>query len=437
MTLGELVFLVWNDFVGLSRTRGVPLAELERRRAKGLGWALAGQSLTPFEEIAANPWGPMDEVRQTPDLEARLRVALKPDMPALHIVLCDALKDDGSPWECCTRGFLKKALADLEAETGLVPRIAYEHEFILTGDGIGWAAPFSLDAARRIAPFADMAVAALLAGGVEPETFEPEYGVGQFEVSCAPAAGLAGADRAVFSREIIREAARQCGLRATFTPKAAPDAVGNGCHAHVSLWDEAGRPAAFDPRGPGGLSAIGQHFVAGMQRHLRALLALIAPSPVSYPRLRPHHWSCGYDAVGAHNREAAIRLCPSPETEEPARAAGFNIEIRATDATANPYLALGALLRAGLEGIREELPLPALVDRDPDELGERERRERGIRALPGGLAEALDLFEADGVVRSWFAPVMTEAYTEVKRLEARIAAGCDLATLCRRYARAY
>ena len=99
MTLGELVFLVWNDFVGLSRTRGVPLAELERRRAKGLGWALAGQSLTPFEEIAANPWGPMDEVRQTPDLEARLRVVLKPDMPALHIVLCDALKDDGSPWE--------------------------------------------------------------------------------------------------------------------------------------------------------------------------------------------------------------------------------------------------------------------------------------------------------------------------------------------------
>ena len=281
-------------------------------------------------------------------------------------------------------------------------------------------------------------MAALLAGGVEPETFEPEYGVGQFEVSCAPAAGLAGADRAVFSREIIREAARQCGLRATFTPKAAPDAVGNGCHAHVSLWDEAGRPAAFDPRGPGGLSAIGQHFVAGMQRHLRALLALIAPSPVSYPRLRPHHWSCGYDAVGAHNREAAIRLCPSPETEEPARAAGFNIEIRATDATANPYLALGALLRAGpWRASARSCRCPRSSTATPTSSASASAGSAASGALPGGLAEALDLFEADGVVRSWFAPVMTEAYTEVKRLEARIAAGCDLATLCRRYARAY
>ena len=77
MTDGELILLVWNDLVGLSRTRGVPVGQYERRRRHGLGWALASQSLTPFEDIAPNPWGPMDEVRQVPDDETRRRIVLK------------------------------------------------------------------------------------------------------------------------------------------------------------------------------------------------------------------------------------------------------------------------------------------------------------------------------------------------------------------------
>lgn len=437
MASGEIAYLVWNDLVGLSRTRGVPVADLPRKKAKGLGWALAGQSLTAFEDIAPNPWGPMSEVRQTPDLDARMRVVLKPDMPALHMVMCDSLNVDGSPWECCTRSFLKAALADLEEETGLVLQIAYENEFLLVGEGIGWAAPFSLDAVRRIAPFADLCVAALIDAGVDLETFEPEYGVGQFEVSCGPAEGIGGADRVVFTREVIREAARQSGLRATFTPKPAPDAVGNGCHLHVSLWDRKGRPAAFDPEGPGELSEVAQHFVAGMQRHLRGLLALAAPSPVSYLRLGPHHWSCGYDGVGVHNREAAIRICPSPEKARSKRGNAFNIEIRATDATASPYLAIGALVRAGLEGIRAGLPLPAMLERDPADMTEKERRKRGVKPLPSSLDEALDLFAADRTVTGWFTPVMIEAYTALKRLEAQTYAAGDPAAMCERYAHAY
>ena len=188
MSRGEIAYLVWNDLVGMSRTRGVPVAELPKRRGKGLGWALAGQSLTPFEDIAPNPWGPMSEVRQTPDLDAHLRVVLRPDAPALNMVMCDTLETDGSPWECCTRSFLKAALADLEDETGLTLMIAYENEFLLSGPGIDWAAPFSLDAVRSIAPFAELCVAALLDAGVDLEAFEPEYGVGQFEVSWAPPA---------------------------------------------------------------------------------------------------------------------------------------------------------------------------------------------------------------------------------------------------------
>lgn len=435
MADGELVFLVWNDLVGISRTRGVPLSQYERRRQHGLGWALAGQSLTPFEDIADNPWGPMYEVRQTPDETTRRRVLLRPEHPPLHLVLCNSLNPDGTPWECCTRSFMAAALDQLAAETGLELRIAYENEFLLLGEGMQWSTPFSLDAVRRVAPFAELCVAALQAADVGLETFEPEFGVGQYEVSCGPAPGLAGADRVVWTREVVREAARQCQLHATFTPKPTPEGVGNGCHLHMSLWDRDGNAAAFDRDGPGGMSDVAGQFVAGVQRHLQALTALTAASPVSYLRLGPHHWSCGYDAVGVQNREAAIRICPDPDSEGDGDA--FNIELRSTDATASPYLAIGAVVHAGLEGIREKLPLPALVDKDPDDLSDSERAALGVRPLPDSLAQALDAFAADAAAQGWFTPTMVEAYTALKRLEAETFEQSSPEPMCERYARAY
>ena len=352
-------------------------------------------------------------------------------------MLCNSLQPGGSPWECCTRSFLACALDEFGAETGLTLKIAYENEFTLIGEDLCWASPFSLDAVRRIAPFADLCVAALIDAGVGLETFEPEYGVGQFEVSCGPAAGLAGADRVVMTREVIREAARQSRLRATFTPKPAPDAVGNGCHLHVSLWDANGSPAAFDAQGNGELSAVAASFVAGVQRHLPALCALTAPSPISYLRLGPHHWSCGYDAVGVQNREAAIRICPSPVSDGLARGDAFNIEFRFTDATASPYLAIGAIVRAGLEGIRAGLPAPVLVNQDPAELSDHERGTLGVSALPASLDAALDAFERDGTARGWFTPTMVEAYTALKRCEASAFVESTPKRMCERYALAY
>ncbi len=437
MSAGELIFLVWNDLVGISRTRGVPVAEYERRKQHGLGWALAGQSMTPFEDLADNPWGPMDEVRQIPDDETRRRLVLRPDFPPLHLALCDSLNLDGSPWECCTRSFLGSALADFKAETGLDLHIAYENEFALVAGELGWAAPFSLDAVRRIAPFADLCVAALIDAGLGLETFEPEYGVGQFEITCGPAAGLAGADRVVLTREVVREAARQSGLRATFTPKPAPDAVGNGCHLHLSFRDAEGRPAAFDAGGPGELSEVAARFCAGVQRHVAALCAVTAPSPISYLRLGPHHWSCGYDIVGVQNREAAVRICPSPAADPAERGEAFNIEIRFTDATASPYLAIGAIVRAGLRGIRDGLPPPALVDGEPDDMSEDERKERGINRLPTSLEEALDAFGEDERVTGWFTPTMVQAYTALKRHEVRLYAESRPQHMCQRYMQVY
>lgn len=431
---GEIVLLVWTDYVGIARCRGVPAAAYPSRRQYGLGWAVAGQALTPFEDIAPNPWGPMTEVRQTPVPETETRIAIWDDAPPFHFVLCDSLLE-GRNWDCCVRGFLKAALADFERETGLTLAASFEHEFLLSGASLPWMVPFSVEQMRVAAAFTADVTRALTLADVGLETVEPEYGVSQYEVSCGPATGVAAADRAVIAREVIRETARRRGLRASFTPKPAPASVGNGAHAHFSLVDRKGVNRTHDPSQPAGLSALAQRFAAGVVRYMPEFCALVAPSPVSYLRLGPHHWSCGYAAFGVQNREATIRACPSPDPRRQAKA--FNLELRPSDATASPYMVLGALVRAGLEGIRQDLPLPSVLDRDPADYTERERAALGVRPLPSSLGEALDLMQASEVVSGWLPDLMRESYVAVKRKEIEMFAEETPEAMCQRYHDAY
>ena len=434
---GEIALLCWSDYVGLTRCRGVPASEIEGRMAHGLGWAAAGQALTPFADIAPNPWGPMMEVRQVPVPSTRTRVDLWDDAPALHFYLCDSRNQDGTTWDCCTRGFMNAALDDFRQETGLEFLGAFEHEFTLVGEGLAQGPGFSLEAARHAAGPSSEIAAALTQAGVEPETVEPEYGYLQYEVTTAPASGSMAGDRAIITREVIREVARRRGYRATFSPKPSLDGVGNGAHLHFSFLDQDGRNGAYDPDGPGGSSVVAQRFIAGVLRHMRAMTALVAPSPVSYYRLGPHHWSCGYASFGIQNREAAIRICPSPSQDPGARARGFNMELRPPDATASPYMVIGALVRAGLEGIRDELPLPAACDRDPADLSDAEREALGIEPLPSSLEEALDVLDADARARAWLPSLMYDSYVAVKRFEIELAAAVEPSEVCDRYRDAY
>lgn len=433
----EIVLLGWSDYVGLTRCRGVPAGELERRMEHGLGWAVAGQALTPFADIAPNPWGPMTEVRQVPVPGTHTRVALWDDAPAFNLVLCDSRNPDGSDWECSTRGFMKSALDDLRRETGLELVSAFEHEFALLGEDLVKGPPFSVEAMRNAAAFTADVSAALGAAGLEPETVEPEYGYLQYEVTTSPATGADAGDRAIMTRELIREAARRRGYRASFSPKPEPDGVGNGAHLHFSFRHPDGTNAAYDRGGAGGASVVAQQFIAGVVRHMPAMTALVAPSPVSYMRLGPHHWSCGYASFGVQNREAAIRICPAPGREPEAARRGFNMELRPPDATGSPYMIIGALVRAGLEGIRDGLPLPPACDIDPAELTDDQRAALGIVPLPATLAEALDVLDADERARSWLPGLMYESYVAVKRAEVALADGLDPSELCRRYRDAY
>ena len=431
-----IVMLAWSDYVGITRCRAVPARQYAQRLESGLGWAVAGQALTPFADLAPNPWGPMLEVRQVPDQSSRVTVDIWPDVPALDFVMCDSRTPDGELWDCCARGFLRKALDDLRAEAGVDLLAAFEHEFSLVPRS-EVAPPFSLAAMREQAQVTHDIAHALTVAGLAPETVEPEYGYSQYEVTVSPATGLAAGDNAIATREIIRECARRLGLHASFSPKPFLDGPGSGAHVHFSFVSPDGTNATYDPTHETGASSLARSFIAGVVRHMPAMCALVAPSPVSYYRLGPHHWSCGYASFGVQNREAAIRICPSTSGDPAARARGFNLELRPPDATASPYLVLGALVRAGLEGLRAGLELPPACVTDPADLSDDERLALGIVTLPATLPEALEVFLSDERAVGWLPETMRESYLDVKRTEQSLAAAESDEENAARYRRAY
>jgi len=432
----SLVQLVTTDLVAITRGRSVSADDETIWSKQGVGWVPANMALDPFNAIATpNPWGSSGDLRLMPDVSTDLTIPDIPNRLALHLVLCDLTELDGSPWSCCPREFLRKALADL-TQAGLRLLATFEHEFTMMD---GKAAPgpaFSLVAQRRREPFLSTLYATLRVARVEPETMLAEYGANQYEVSASPVRGLPAADRAVILREVTREVADALGFAASFSPKPTPDSAGNGVHIHFSLRDAANQPVLYDPRGPGGMSELAGSFAAGILRHMPALCAITAPSPVSYLRLVPQSWSSAYACLGERNREAALRICSAPASAgDDAR--GFNLEYRVTDATANPYLALAVIIRAGLAGIRDGLPTPTLVNGDPSALSEQDRTRLGVARLPTSLAASLQALTADAEVRGWFPAPLLQTMLSVKAREAALAGSMTPEELCRRYAAVY
>ena len=436
--LSDLVAFVTTDYLGITRGRSIGRAEWETGATSNCGWCPANTTITPFDLIAdGSPFGSRGDLRLIPERNARYRTTPYGAHTPLDMVMSDVVELDGTPWSCCPRSFLKAALADLERETGLSVTGAFEIEFSALDVAWHHAPAFSLAAMRRADPFGPAVMAALTAAGVSPEVFIPEYGRNQFEITHAPAPALIAADRAVAMREIIREIARLMGFRASFAPKTAVAGVGNGVHIHYSLSDRDGRPATLDAAQPGRISTTAGAFTAGIIRHLPALCALTAPSPISYLRLKPHNWSSSYTWLGLRDRESTIRICSTYEAGGKDPTKQFNLEYRAADGCASPHLALGAIVRAGLEGIRAKLATPPIYDGDPTLLADTDLERHGLKRLPTSLEAALGAFEADKTVSGWFDATFRQAYTATKRMELKLVEGMDPDTQCQRYAEVY
>lgn len=417
----KLVMVCTCEIAGRMRGKGFPARELASRMVRGVGWVPTNTMINCFGNIPASPFGTGGDLILVPDPTTEVEVDFGDGSAAEHFFLGDIRHLDGAAWDCCPREFLRRGLKALRSETGLELFGAFEHEFVYTGVEDAAGAPYSLDAYRRQGIFGEVLVAALRAAGVEPDSFMAEYGARQYEIVCDPALGMAAADRAVVLREITRAAAMRLGHRAIFSPILDPAGVGNGVHVHFSFRDRDGQAAMHDPDGDYGLSDVAARFVAGVMHHLPALCAVTAPSAVSYIRMRPNRWAPTHATLANQDRGASLRVCPVLKLPGVDAGRQYNVEYRCADAAASPYLALGAIVWAGLDGIRRVRTLP-VGDGAP---------------LPADLGTALDALEATSEAREWFGETYLAAYLMHKRCELAGLAGLDETARCARYAATY
>jgi glutamine synthetase len=412
----RLVRFLWCGNDGTVRAKASGRRGLEGRLRAGIGLTVAMQAMSGLDELQPVPgMGPVGEVRLVPDLET-FRVL--PYAPRTGAVLTDHIGLDGRPAPVCQRSFLKRMEGAL-AQRGLFLQAAFENEFSLATlvDGayvpIDSALCFSTIAMTAAQDYADELVRALDAQAIVPEQYYAELGHGQQEISTGHTPALQAADEQLLVRETIRAVATGRGLVASLAPKPWPENAGNGGHVHFSLW-EGSRNRFYDGSHADGLSAEARAFMAGVLAHLPGLCGLTAPSFNSYHRILPHFWAGAFTCWGFDNREAPVRVAsPFRGAEE----ATTNAELKACDASANPYLALGGLIAAGLDGLDRGLELPEPVDVDPAALAEDERARRAIVALPASQAQALDALAADELLIGALGPVLAESYLAVRRSE--------------------
>jgi glutamine synthetase len=428
----RLVRFLYADHGGIIRGKASGAARLRERMASGIGHTVAMMAMSMLDQLQpVAGMGPVGEVRILPD--PGTFVAL-PYAPGAAAMLADLVRPDGTAWEACPRSFLKQAVAELAGE-GYALQAAFEPEFTI---GRRESSPAGPSIPDRLIPLDDSLcysatgfhlahdlavelVGALEAQGMTVQHYYPELGPGQHEISIGPAGPLRAADNHVLYRETIRGVAFRHGLWASLAPKPIPDQAGNGTHLHASLTEltpdgaEPGRNVFAEPGDKNGLSPVGYHFIGGLLAHLPALVALTCASVNSYRRLAPQTWSSAYSCYGLDNREAAIRIC-SPLGDDPA--SSVNLELKPSDSSANPYLALGAFIYAGLDGIRGKLDPGEAMNVDPATLGESDRAAAGAHRLPASLAAALDALEADKVMMDALGPLRSTAYLAVKRSEA-------------------
>ncbi|WP_372480900.1 gamma-glutamylputrescine synthetase (plasmid) [Halomicrobium sp. HM KBTZ05] len=353
------------------------------------------------------------EVRLVPD-GSSFRVLDHEDRVAA--VLCSLRdRDSGDPWDADPRSALSRQLADLAAE-GLEAALALESEFHLVTDEEepsphGDRGVYSTASMRNGHEVILDIVDALKAQGIDVAKYYPEYAAGKHEVVTEYGRGIGAVDDYVFLRETVDAVADAHELGATFLPYPF-DGATNGCHVHLSLWDDDNRFAPTD--GDRALSPMGRHFVGGILAHVPALLALTSPTVNSYARLRPQAGAAAYGCWGVGNREAAVRI-PAVAPDE--RATATRVEFRPADNTANPYLSVLGLLAAGLDGVRNEIDPGPPLEADPANCDEATLAERGVDRLPTTLGAALDALADDEVLRSALGEPLAASYLTVKRSE--------------------
>jgi glutamine synthetase len=423
----RLVRFLYCDNDGIIRGKSAGVVNLKDRLESGIGLTVAMQAFTMLDHLASvEGMGPVGEIRLVPDPAT---FAIAPYAPHTGIVLVDMQTLDGQPYAADGRGFLKRMIARTADDHDLCLVAAFEPEWSLAVKNGEQFSPiddsgcFTSTGMNMAAPVIDEIVAALESQGMTVEQYYAELGWGQQELSIRHAPALQAADHHIMYRETVRGVALKHGRYASFAPKPWGDQAGNGCHLHFSGWNpDQSVNRFYEPDAEYNLSPLARQFMAGILEHLPALVALTCASVNSYRRLQPQMWASAFRAWGPDNREGALRVAsPFKGHEEQST----NVELKSSDSSANPYIALGGVIAAGLDGIERRLTLRPPVTVDPYNLSDKEREAVGIDRLPQSLKEAIANLKRDDTLLRALGDRLATSYIAVKELDIDAFAAAD------------
>lgn len=377
------VTVVWADNNGIPRSRTVPVASLPQVAETGIGVSTVFSIFDTNDGINYSAPGretPSGDVRLVPDLDRLTPLAGQPGLawaPGRQVAV------DGAPWPWDQRSLLMSTV-DALAARGYSALVGYEMEFAVSlpsPDGAivpAYRGPaYSPHGLLEIDAFVTDLLRDAEANGLRLGQLHAEYGPAQVELSLAAADPVTAADEQLLARQTVLAAAARHGLRVSFAPLPSLQLAGNGWHAHTSLWRDGRNLLAGGVDGPD--DPAGGAYIAGLLRDLPALAAVTAPSIGSMARLRPGFFAGAYGFWGIENREAPVRYVAGSQLLGADHA---NVELKVSDASANPYLALTALLTVGVAGVDEGLTPPPPFASDPGTWTEDERSAAGLEPLP-------------------------------------------------------
>ena len=405
----EFIRLQFTDISGNLKNLAITAGQLEK--ALDNDCMFDGSSIEGFADVEES------DMYLHPDYSTLEIFPWRPQQGKVARLICDVYRPDRTPFAGDPRYVLKRAIREAE-EMGLTFRVGAECEFFLfhlddngmpttlTHEKAGYFDVGPVDFgenARR-----DM-VLTLEDMGFVVEASHHDVAPAQHEISFRDDDARTTADNIMTFKLAVRTIAKRHGLHASFMPKPRYGVNGSGMHINMSLLKD-GKNIFADEKGAHGLSRDAYAFLGGVMEHMRGMTAIMNPIVNSYKRLVPGFEAPAYIAWSATNRSALIRI-PAAVGD------AVRMELRSPDPTANPYLALAAVLRAGLDGIKRQTPVPESVDCNIFHMSEQERSARKIEELPGTLAEAVSCMEKDGFMRKMLGDHVFEKYIALKKEE--------------------
>ena len=391
------------DLFGSLRSKLVPARAIADMQKDGAGFAgfAAWLDMTPADS----------DMFSIPDPDSLIQLPWKPEVGWL----AGDLAMNGKPVEASPRVALKQQIARAE-NLGFRMKTGVECEyFLVSADGSSISDPndtqekpcYDQSALMRQYDVISEICDSMIELGWGPYQNDHEDANGQFEMNWDYDDALVTADRHVFFKYMVKAITEKHGLRATFMPKPFSNLTGNGCHAHVSVWDKTGQNNLFeDSSDEMGLSTTAYHFLGGVLHNAQALTAIFNPTVNSYKRIDAQvttsgaTWSPNAVTYGGNNRTHMVRI--------PDRG---RFELRLMDGAANPYLLQAGVLAAGLDGVENERDPGKRLDINMYTDG---HKIRGLRRLPANLLDAIRLFEKSKVLRSGLGDALVDSYSKLK-----------------------